>query len=87
MKKSVLIFSLSSLLILGGMNSVFAQEQPQPKKDTVNMDTQAKPEFYYAVEDEDTTTKNNAFPVLPVVAGVVVIGGIAAFLLLRKKKQ
>ncbi len=86
MKKTVLIFSMFSLLVIGGMNSVFAQEQPQPKKDTVNMDTQAKPEFYYAVEDEKPGTEKGKFPLIPVVAGVVVVGAVAAFLLLRKKK-
>jgi tRNA A37 threonylcarbamoyladenosine dehydratase len=73
-------------MVIGGMNSVFAQEQPQPKKDTVNMDTQAKPEFYYAVEDEDNGTEKGKFPLIPVVAGVVVVGAVVAFMLLRKKK-
>jgi LPXTG-motif cell wall-anchored protein len=86
MKKSVLVFSLVMMLIISGMNFAIGQEQPQPKKDTVNMDTQAKPEFYYAVEDEETKTGKGAFPVIPFVAGVVVVGAVAAFLLLRKKK-
>jgi len=86
MKKSVLLASLVSLLIISGLNVVAGQEQPQPKKDTVNMDTEAKPQFYYAVEDENTTPEKSGFPVIPVVAGVVVIGAIGAFFVLRKKK-
>jgi len=86
MKKTVLIFSMFSLLVICGINGVFAQEQPQPKKDTVNMDTEAKPEFYYAVEDEETGTEKGKFPLIPVIAGVVVVGAVAAFVLLRKKK-
>lgn len=88
MKKSVLAFSLFVLLGISGMNYVAAQDQPKPKKDTVNMDTDAKPQFYYAVEDEKSGSKESkkGFPVIPVVAGVVVIGAVAAFFALKKKK-
>ena len=41
MKRSVLVFSMTTLLVLGGLNMATAQEQPAPKKDTVNMDTEA----------------------------------------------
>ena len=57
MKKSILVFSMTSLLLIGVMNRANAQEQPKPKKDTVNMDTDAKPTFYYAVEDEKSEAK------------------------------
>ena len=56
MKKSILMFSMASLLLVGGLNVAFAQEQPKPKKDTVNIDTDAKPTFYYA-EDEASKSK------------------------------
>ena len=85
MKRSILVFSITTLLFLGGLNIANAQEQPAPKKDTVNMDTDAKPTFYYAVEDEKTSTKGS-FPIVPVLAGVVVIVAGAAFFLLKKKK-
>jgi hypothetical protein len=84
MKKSVLVFSMTLLLIIGGMNVVFAQDQPKPKRDTVNMDTDAKPTFYNAVEDE----KKGKSPVVTIalIAGaVVVIGGVAFFMLKKKK--
>lgn len=75
-------------LLTTGLISLNAQDQPKPKKDTVNMDTYAKPETYYAVEDEKGAAgkESGGFPVIAVVAGVVVVGGIAAFLALKKKK-
>ena len=86
MKKSVLVFLMTSLLLLCGINMVVAQEQPKPKKDTVNMDTDAKPTFYYAVEDEKDGAKKGGFPIVAVIAGAVVVAGAAAFFLLKKKK-
>jgi hypothetical protein len=86
MKRSILVISIAALLFTAGMSVAKAQEQPQPKKDTVNMDTNAKPQFYYPVEDEGAGSKKGGFPVIPVVAGVVVVGGIVAFFALRKKK-
>lgn len=87
MKKSVLVFSFTTLLLIVGMNTGIAQEQPKPKKDTVNMDTEAKPTFYYAVEDEKTDTKGKGgFPLIPVIGGLVVIAAGAAFVVLKKKK-
>ena len=50
------------------------------------MDTEAKPQFYYPVEDDAAGAKKGGFPVIPVVAGVVVIGAIGAFFVLKKKK-
>jgi LPXTG-motif cell wall-anchored protein len=85
MKKSVLVFSMTTLLLISGINIATAQEAPKPKKDTVNMDTEAKPTFYYAVEDEKPT-KKSSFPLIPVIAGVVVIAGLGAFFVIRKKK-
>jgi len=86
MKRSVLVFSMTALLFAAGMNTLSAQEEPQPKKDTVNMDTEAKPQFYYPVEDEASGPEKGGFPVIPVVAGVVVLGAIGAFFVLKKKK-
>ncbi|MCX6326666.1 MAG: LPXTG cell wall anchor domain-containing protein [Bacteroidia bacterium] len=85
MKKSVLVFSMTSLLLLGGMNMAIAQEQPRPKKDTVNMDTDAKPTFYYAVEDEKSEAKGSS-ATIAIIAGAVVVAGAAGFFLLKKKK-
>ena len=87
MRKAVLIFSMTTLLIMSGMSMVIAQEQPKPKKDTVNMDTDAKPTFYYAVEDEKSGAKGKGSVVtIGIIVGAVVVVGAAAFFLLKKKK-
>ena len=88
MKKSVLVFSMTLLLLLGGLNVAFAQEQPKPKKDTVNMDTDAKPTFYYPVEDEKAaaSSKKGNTTTIVIIAGAVVVAGAAGFFLLKKKK-
>jgi len=87
MKRSVLVFIMAVVLLLGGLDILRAQEQPAPKKDTVNIDTDAKPEFYYAIEDEESmdNKKSSSTTVIIIVVAVVVIGG-AAVMLLRKKK-
>jgi LPXTG-motif cell wall-anchored protein len=84
MKKSILVFSMTALLLMSGINLLSAQEQPQTHKDTVNMDTYAKPTYYYATEDE----KSQKSPVvtIAIIAGAVIIVGGAAFFLLKKKK-
>jgi hypothetical protein len=84
MKKSALVFSMTLLLIVSGLRVAVAQEQPKPKKDTINMDTNAKPTFYNAVEDE----KKGKSPVVTIalIAGAVVVVGGAAFFMLKKKK-
>jgi LPXTG-motif cell wall-anchored protein len=91
MKKALMIISLSAGMLLSGLSFISAQEQPKPKKDTVNMDTQAKPTNYYAIEDEKTApekgkAKSSSFPII-IIVGAVVIVGAAVFLLLKKKKQ
>jgi hypothetical protein len=89
MKKSVLVFSMITLLIVGGFNMATAQEQPKPKKDTVNMDTDAKPQFYYPVEDEKGKAKGSSgkgsAAVIGIIGGVVVVGA-AGFFIFKKKK-
>ena len=84
MKKSVLVFSLATLLLVGGLKGVVAQEQPKPKKDTVNIDTDAKPTFYYA-EDEKNASKSNTGTLVIIAGAVIVVGGVAYFLLKKKK--
>lgn len=83
MKKSVLVFLMAVLLIISGLNVAFGQEQPKPKKDTVNMDTNAKPTYYYPVEDSKGMSSGAK---IAIIAGAVVIIGGVAFFLLRKKK-
>jgi hypothetical protein len=84
MKKSVLVFSLATLLLVGGLKGVVAQEQPKPKKDTVNIDTDAKPTFYYA-EDEKNASKSKTGTIVIIAGAVIVVGGVAYFLLKKKK--
>ena len=88
MKKSVLVFSMSLLLLLGGLNIAVGQEQPKPKKDTVNMDSDAKPQFYYPVEDEKAGVKSKKgnTTTIAIIAGAVVVVAGAGFFLLKKKK-
>lgn len=85
MKKSVLVLSMALILILSGLNVVIGQDQPQPKKDTVNMDTEAKPTYYYPTEDAKGG-KGSTSTIALVVGGAVVIGG-AAFFFLKKKRN
>jgi DNA/RNA endonuclease YhcR with UshA esterase domain len=90
MKKSVLVVSLTALLIFSGLNLTNGQEQPKPKKDTVNMDTDAKPKFYYPVEDEKANTKDSSksgLPVIAIIGGAAVVAGVVGFILIKKKKQ
>ena len=84
MKKSVLVFSMTLLLVFSGLSAVLGQEQPKPKKDTVNMDTDAKPTYYYPVED-DKKVKSPVATIAIIIGAVVIVGG-AAFFLLKKKK-
>jgi LPXTG-motif cell wall-anchored protein len=85
MKKTLLFFSMVAILLLGNLNIAFSQEQPAPKKDTVNMDTDAKPTFYYAEEDKANKPNGNS-TTIAIIAGGVVILGAAGFFLLKKKK-
>jgi len=84
MKKFVLVISMAMLLMVSGLRVAVAQQQPKPKKDTVNMDTNAKPEVYYPVEDEKSKGMSGA--TIGIIAGVVVVVAGAAFFLLKKKK-
>jgi LPXTG-motif cell wall-anchored protein len=90
MKKTLLIFSMTAVFFLGSVNLAVSQEQPKPKKDTVNLDTDAKPTFYYAVEDEASAAKGGSgkgsVAIIAIAAGVVVIAAGGFFLLKKKKK-
>ena len=89
MKKSILAIAFSMMLVISGLSVINAQEQPAPQKDTVNMDTDAKPTQYYSIED-DKPESGSKSPVsmgliLGIVVAVVVVVG-AVFFLTRKKK-
>jgi LPXTG-motif cell wall-anchored protein len=78
------------ILAISGLTTVNAQDQPAPQKDTVNMDTDAKPKQYYDIEDDKTdagkeTGKSSAGLIIGIVCAMVVVGGVAYFLLRKKK--
>ena len=90
MKKLALTLSLLLILAISGLIPAVAQEQPKPQKDTVNLDTDAKPTQYYAVEDEKTEAdkgapKSSAVTIIGIAAAVIIIGGVVLFLLKKKK--
>lgn len=88
MKKAILYLSLCAAILLTGLTMAFAQEAPAPQKDTVNIDTDAKPTFYYAVEDEKSEAekeKSSALVIAIIAVAVVVAGGVLFFLLKKKK--
>jgi hypothetical protein len=84
MKKAIFVLSVAALLSAGLTGTVSAQDQPKPKKDTVNIDTNAKPTFYYAEEEKEASRGN--FATIAIVVGGVIAVGAAAFFLLKKKK-
>jgi len=87
MKKVLLVMSMAALLMVSGTVISKAQEEPKPKKDTVNMDTNAKPEFYYATDDEAAGKKGGSGAIIAIIGGVaVVVAGGVGFFLLKKKK-
>jgi hypothetical protein len=90
MKKSILAVALWLVLMAGCVVPAEAQEEPKPKKDTVNIDTDAKPQFYYSVEDEKAGTgkaggKSSVGLIAIIVGAVIVVGGGVLFLLRKKK--
>lgn len=84
MKKSILVLSMAAMLFGSSLNVSVAQEQPKPKKDTVNIDTDAKPTFYYA--EEEAAKSKGGIPVVAIIAGVAVVVAVGAFFILKKKK-
>jgi LPXTG-motif cell wall-anchored protein len=87
MKKALLTISVFVLLSIGSLSLVRAQDQPAPKKDTVNMDTYAKPENYYSTEDEKHSKKSGSGTTIGIIAGAVVVVAGAGYFLLRKKEK
>lgn len=89
MKKSIFAIIFMMILALTGLKTANAQEQPAPQKDTVNMDTDAKPTQYYDIEDDKTDqgkdSKSSAGLIIGLIAAVAVVGSVAYFLLKKKK--
>ena len=87
MRKAFLVLSMAGLLMVSGTGLARAQEEPKPKKDTVNMDTNAKPEFYYTTDDEKAAgKKGGSTAIIAIICGVVVVAAGVGFFLLKKKK-
>ena len=89
MRKNVLIFIMTAIFLIGSLNMAVSQDQPVPKKDTVNIDTDAKPTFYYASDDEVAPPAGSSCmsstTTIALVAGAVIIAA-GLFFLLKKKK-
>jgi hypothetical protein len=85
MKKSILVLSMASLMLVGSLKTAVSQDQPKPKKDTVNIDTDAKPTFYYA--EEEKADSRGGFPTIAVGSGVAVLVALGIIVILRKKKK
>lgn len=90
MKRIFATLALAFMFLLASVGMAAAQEAPHPNKDTVNMDTEAKPTFYYAVEDEESASKQkdgSSGTTVGIIAAVVAVAAIAGYFLLRKKKD
>jgi LPXTG-motif cell wall-anchored protein len=91
MKKAILILSLVGVLMMVNSGRAISQDKPKPKKDTVNIDTDAKPKFYYAVEDDKAKppvkkSSGSAATIIMIAGGAVIVGVTVYFLLKKKKK-
>jgi hypothetical protein len=86
MKRAIITISLFVILAINGLAPVFGQDQPKPKKDTVNIDTDAKPTFYYSTEEENGASEGmSTGTIVAIIAGAVIVVGGTAFFLLKKK--
>ena len=88
MKKALLSLSLVMLCAFYGFAPAFSQDQPRPQKDTVNIDTDAKPKTYYDVEDDDRNAsgkEKGSAGTIAIIFGAMVVVGAAAFFLLKKR--
>jgi LPXTG-motif cell wall-anchored protein len=88
MRKNVLIFIMTAVFLIGSLNIAVSQDQPLPKKDTVNIDTDAKPTFYYATDEVAVPPagSSGSATIYALIAGIVIIAGGMYYLLKRKKK-
>lgn len=86
MKRVMLMISMAGMLLVGGLNSVVAQDDmPSAAKDSVNADQAAKPQFYDAEEQKEAPKSDGT--TYAMIAGAVVVLGAAGYFLTRKKKN
>jgi hypothetical protein len=88
MKRTLKILVVCATLVFGGITLANAQQPPAGQTDTVNMDTEAVPTFYYDIEDNESTVGNdkNSAGTIAIIIGAVVVVGVVAYFLLKKKK-
>ena len=84
MKKSIIRLTLAVVLMLNIAALALAQK-PKADKDTINADKAAKPVFYQASEDENSSKGGSSSTIIGIAVGVIVVGGVA--FMLRKKKK
>jgi LPXTG-motif cell wall-anchored protein len=89
MKKATLILSMAAILLMVNAGIALSQDKPKPKKDTVNMDSNAKPQQFYAVEDDKPAPAKSggSTAVIIIVAGAAVVLGGTVFFVMKKKKK
>lgn len=86
MKKTILMVSMAGILLLSSLGIALAQTQPAAKKDSVNADKAAKPVFYNAAAEEQTS-KDGCGCNYWLIGGAVVVLGAAGYTILKKKKK
>jgi LPXTG-motif cell wall-anchored protein len=84
MKKTIIRLALAVVLMLN-IAAIALAQQPKADKDTVNADKAAKPVFYQASEDENSSKGGSSSTIIGIAVGVIVAGGIG--FMLRKKKK
>ncbi len=84
MKKTIIRLSLAGMLLMNIAGLALAQA-PKADKDTVNADKAAKPVFYQAAEEENTSKKGGN-TALYIAIGVALGIGVG-FRLMKKKKK
>lgn len=86
MKKTILMISMAAMLFLGGLSLAVAQDMPSAKKDSINADKAAKPQFYDAAATEEAP-KSGSGTTYALIAGAVVIVGAGGYFMMKKKKN
>ncbi|NLV18471.1 MAG: LPXTG cell wall anchor domain-containing protein [Bacteroidetes bacterium] len=88
MKKVLQVMVFCAVFALGALTAVNAQQPQGGMTDTVNMDTEAVPTFYYDIEDGEAggSAGKSSTGTIAIIIGAVVVVGAVAFFLLKKKK-
>ena len=84
MKKTIIRLTLAVAMLLNIAGLSLAQK-PKADKDTVNADKAAKPVFYQAAEEENSSKGGSSYTIIGIAVGIIIAGGVA--FMLRKKKK